>query len=216
MLDTGHFVWNAGIFLFCASAILAHAKKLVPDMLATVEAAIDGAREDNHFWHIDDLAWAKIYGKSFDYAILEHTDEIACVKFSGGWSDLGDWRAVAGQLPHDGKGNLINGTASQIDCKNTALWSMANGIQLVGLGLENVVAVVMDDAVLVADAGRMQDVRDVVDHLEKAGVSQANQHAKDYRPWGWFEILVTMPGYQVKRLHVYQGSLVIAKPSAPV
>jgi len=58
----------------------------------------------------------------------------------------------------------------------------------------------------VADAGRMQDVRDVVDHLEKAGISQAHQHAKDYRPWGWFESLVNMPGYQVKRLHVYPGA----------
>jgi len=83
---------------------------------------------------------------------------------------------------------------------------MANGPHLVGLGLKNVVTVVMEDAVLVADAGRMQDVRDVVEKLEKAGVSQANQHAKDYRPWGWFESLVNMPGYQVKRLHVYPGA----------
>jgi len=206
MLDAGHFVWNAGIFLFRASAMLAHAKNLVPDMLAAVQAAIDAAREDNNFWHIDDAAWAKIQGQSVDYAILEHTDQIACVEFSGGWSDLGDWNAVAGQLPHDGEGNFITGTASQIDCKNTTLWSAANGTQLVGLGLKDVVTVVMEDAVLVADAGRMQDVRDVVEHLEKAGVSQANQHAKDYRPWGWFESLVNMPGYQVKRLHVYPGA----------
>ena len=74
---------------------------------------------------------------------------------------------MAGQLPHDGEGNFITGTASQIDCKNTTLWSAANGTQLVGLGLKNVVTVVMDDAVLVADAGRMQDVRDVVDHWRK-------------------------------------------------
>ena len=129
-----------------------------------------------------------------------------CVKFCGVWSDLGDWNAVVGQLPHDGEGNFITETASQIDCKNTTLWSVANGIQLVGLGLKNVVSVVMDDAVLVADASRMQDVRDVVDSLEQAGISQAHQHAKDYRPWGWFESLVNMPGYQVKRLHVYSGA----------
>ena len=72
-----------------------------------------------------------------------------------------------------------------------------------GLGLRDIVTVVMDDAVLVADAGRMQDVRDVVEYLEQAGISQANQHSKDYRPWGWFESLVSMQGYQVKRLHVY-------------
>jgi len=63
MLDAGHFVWNAGIFLFRASAMLAHAKNLLPDMLAAVQAAVDGAREDNNFWHIDDAAWAKIHGQ---------------------------------------------------------------------------------------------------------------------------------------------------------
>jgi len=203
MLDAGHFVWNAGIFLFRATAMLALAKNLVPEMLAAVQEAIDGAGEDNNFWHINDAVWSKIHGQSVDYAILEHTDKIACVKFSGRWSDLGDWNSVAGQLPHDGEGNFITGAASQIDCQNTTLWSAAHGTQLVGLGLKNVVTVVMDDAVLVADAGRMQDVRDVVEHLEKAGVTQANRHAKDYRPWGWFESLINMPGYQVKRLHVY-------------
>ena len=156
--------------------------------------------------HIDVVAWTKIIGQSVDYAILEHINQIACVKFSGVWSDLGDWNAVAGQLPHDGEGNFISGSASQIDCQNTTLWSSANGTQLVGLGLKNILTAVTDDAVLVADASRLQDVRDVVEHLEQAGISQAHQHAKDYRPWGWFESLVNMPGYQVKRLHVYPGA----------
>ena len=206
MVDAGHYVWNAGIFLFCISTMLEHAKNLAPDILTAVQVAIDGAREDNNFWHIDYATWSEIQGQSVDYAILEKIEKIACVKFSGDWSDLGDWNAVAGQLPHDEEGNFITGTANQIDCQNTTLWSASDGTQLVGLGLKNVVTVVMDDAVLVADAGRLQDVRDVVDHLEKAGISQANQHAKDYRPWGWFESLVNMPGYQVKRLHVYPGA----------
>jgi mannose-1-phosphate guanylyltransferase/mannose-6-phosphate isomerase len=206
MLDAGHYVWNAGIFLFRASAMLALGKAFELEMLAAVQAAIDAAREDKNFWHIDKAAWGKIQGQSVDYAILEKTDQIACVRFSGAWSDLGDWNAVAGQLPHDGEGNFLTGTASQIDCQNTTLWSASDGTQLVGLGLENIVTVVMDDAVLVADAARMQDVRDVVEHLETAGISQANQHAKDYRPWGWFESLVNQPGYQVKRLHVYPGA----------
>ena len=171
-------------------------------MLAAVRAAVDGAREDNNFWHVDDEAWAQIKEQSFDYAILEKTKKIACVKFDGGWSDLGDWNAVAGQLPHDEEGNFITGTASQLDCQNTTVWSAGNGTQLVGLGLKNIVTVVMDDAVLVANAGCMQDVRDVVEHLEQAGIMQANQHAKDYRPWGWFESLLNMPGYQVKRLYL--------------
>ncbi len=206
MVDAGNYFWNAGIFLFRASVMLTLAKKLEPDMLAAVQMAVDGAREDKNFRHIDHANWAQINGQSLDYAILEKSDQVACVKFSGGWSDLGDWNAVAGQLLHDEKGNFLQGTAGQIDCINTTLWSASRGIELMGLGLNNVVAVVTDDAVLVANAERMQDVRDVVDHLDAAGISQAHQHSKDYRPWGWFESLVNMPGYQVKRLHVYPGA----------
>ena len=193
-------------FCFRASAILAYAKNLAPDMLASVIVAVDGARRDKNFWHIDDTEWARITGQSVDYVILEKIGQIACLKFSGGWSDLGDWNAVAGQLPHDDKGNFVYGTASQIDCQNSIFWSATESTQLVGLGLRNVVTVVMDDAVLVADANRMQDVRDVVGHLETEGISQAYQHSIDYRPWGWFESLINMPGYQVKRLHVYPGA----------
>ena len=74
------------------------------------------------------------------------------------------------------------------------------------MGLENIVAVAIDESVLVADANRVQDVRHVVDYLSENKVLQANQHSKDYRPWGWFESLVNEPGYQVKRLNVYPGA----------
>ena len=75
-----------------------------------------------------------------------------------------------------------------------------------GLGLNNVVTVVMEDAVLVADARRMQDVGEVVKSLEMDGISKANQHSKDYRPWGWFESLAKTEFYHVKRLHIYPKS----------
>ena len=137
---------------------------------------------------------------------MEKIEKISCVKFSGQWSDLGDWKALAGQLPHDVDNNLIAGTATQLGCENTILWSAPKSAQLVGFGVKNIVTVVTDDAVLVADADRVNDVRDVVDHLEKLDIPQAIQHSKDYRPWGWFESLVINPGYQVKRLHVYPGA----------
>jgi len=79
-------------------------------------------------------------------------------------------------------------------------------MHLVGLGLDNIIAVATDDAVMIAHADKSQDVRKIVTHLEEKGVSQASQHIKDYRPWGWFESLANLPGYQVKRLHVYPGA----------
>ncbi len=206
MFEAGNYVWNAGIFLFQASTILMLAEKYEPAMLAAVIDSIDCAKEDKCFWHIDINAWSKIKGRSIDYAILEKTNQIACVKFDGSWSDLGDWNAVARQLPRDKNKNLLTGSVSEIECCNTALWSTSDRTHLVGLGLENIVAVVTDDAVLVADVAQMQNVRNVVDLLDSKSIAQAHQHAKDYRPWGWFESLVNMPGYQVKRLHVHPGA----------
>jgi mannose-1-phosphate guanylyltransferase / mannose-6-phosphate isomerase len=202
----GNHVWNAGIFLFKASTLLNLAEQFEPDMLTSVKTSVDRAVKDNNFWHIDPSLWSHIENRSIDYAIIEKADNIKCVSFHGQWSDLGDWNTLASQLPLDDMGNLVTGSVSQIDCKNSTLWADSEKVHLAGLGLKNIVAIATDDAVLVADASCVQDVRNVVDYLSKNNVSQAHQHSKDYRPWGWFESLVTMPGYQVKRLNVRPGA----------
>ena len=165
-----------------------------------VVASVDAASQENNFWHIDPSYWAHIVGQSIDYAILERCDGIKCLKFAGCWSDLGDWNALASQLPLDTSENLISGEVTQFDCNNTTLWAVSKE-HLVGLGLKNIVAVVTDDAVLVADANCVQDVRYAVDCLaEKRSYKQVS--ITYYRPWGWFENLVNKPGYQVKRLFI--------------
>ena len=99
------------------------------------------------------------------------------------WSDLGDWKAV-----WERKWELTSGHSHAIECKNTLLRSENSGQQIVGLGLENIVAVATRDAVLVVDKNKTQDVRSVVDFLIDRGLRQANEFTKDFRPWGWFEI----------------------------
>ncbi|MDB2390492.1 mannose-1-phosphate guanylyltransferase/mannose-6-phosphate isomerase [Alphaproteobacteria bacterium] len=206
MLAAGNYLWNAGIFLFRADVMLELAKKLQPAMLASVRASHDAAIEDHNFWHLGADAWNVIEPDSIDYAIMEKAKHIVCVAFQGRWSDLGDWRAVVNEFDPDANGNLTVGDSSVLDCENSVLWSNAEGTHLVGLGLENIIAVATDDAVMIAHADKSQDVRKIVTHLEDKGVSQATQHIKDYRPWGWFESLANMQGYQVKRLHVYPGA----------
>lgn len=206
MLVAGNHVWNSGIFLFRISTLMDLAQQLQPEMLADVRASIDEAKQDDNFWHLDANHWNQIEGQSIDYTILEKTNKISCVKFSGQWSDLGDWNALADQLPCDNSGNLVSGNVTQMNCDNSTLWGSSSKVHLVGLGLDCILAVATDDAVLVADASRVQEVKAVVDFLSIKNVPQAHQHTRDYRPWGWFESLVNMPGYQVKSLHVYPGA----------
>jgi mannose-1-phosphate guanylyltransferase/mannose-6-phosphate isomerase len=206
MFADGNHVWNAGIFIFKASTLLRLAERFEPSMLAAVTASVDCAVKDDNFFHLDPQSWNDIEGRSLDYAIIEKTDKIKCVNFRGKWSDLGDWNALASQLPLDDMGNLLSGDSSQLNCENTTLWSAPGRVHLAALGLKNIIAIATDDAVLVADASCAQDVRNVVDYLHEKNISQAHDHLKDYRPWGWFESLVAMPGYQVKRLNVYPGA----------
>lgn len=83
MLAAGNHVWNSGIFLCRVSTLMDLAQQLESDMLATVRMSIDEAEQDNSFWHLDANQWNQIEGQSFDYAILEKTNKISCVKFLG-------------------------------------------------------------------------------------------------------------------------------------
>ena len=98
------------------------------------------------------------------------------------------------------------GNATAIDCTNTLLRSEGGTVEIVGLGLDNVFAVAMGDAVLVADMDRAQDVKKVVDTLKAKKVRQATDFPKDHRPWGWYESLVLADRFQVKRIVVKPGA----------
>ena len=96
--------------------------------------------------------------------------------------------------------------AYAIDCSDTLLRAESSGQKIVGLGLKNIVAIAMADAVLVANKDKAQDVKKIVDLLKKNHAQQADIFPKDYRPWGWFESLALGDHFQVKRICVKQGA----------
>lgn len=206
MFNSGSYLWNTGIFLFKAKTIIDLAEIFQPKMLLAVSEAVTKGYFDLDYFRISHVDWSLVENNSIDYAIMEKATNIVCVDFKTLWSDLGDWRAVANLAEGDANNNVVCQNSIGIECNNTMLWSSAERLRLTGLGLNNIVAVATDDAVLVADANKLQDVRKVVAALDSAGAPEAKQHLKDYRPWGWFESLVLMQGYQVKRLNVYPRS----------
>ena len=94
-----------------------------------------------------------------------------------------------------------------IDCQNTLLRSEDDNIQLVGLGLRNIAAVAMRDAVLVVDMDRAQEVSQVVSELKRQGRPQAEDYPRFHRPWGWYETLGLGDRFQVKRIMVKPGGI---------
>lgn len=206
MLDGGQHLWNAGIFLFSTTTILAAFEAFAPDMLAAVRAAVDGAESDLGFTRLAPAPWGQADDISIDYAVMEKADNLTVIPFGGSWSDLGGWDAVWREAGPDAQGVVTSGPATSIECHNTMLRAEAEHQELVGIGLEDVIAVAMPDAVLVAHKDRAQDVKKAVAALKAKGAVQAETLPRDYRPWGWFESLVVGSRFQVKRIHVHPGA----------
>lgn len=206
-LTSGKHLWNSGMFLFRVADVLAAFEAHAPDLMAPCRAAVDGAQDDLGFARLAADGYGQARKVSFDYAIMEQAEQVMAVPFSGGWSDLGAWDAILGAEGPDADGNAARGAVTAIDCTDTYLRSEEPGMQLVGLGLNGMVAVAMRDAVLVADKSRAQDLKRVVEELRAAQVPQADDYPRFHRPWGWYETLCIDDRFQVKRIMVKQGGV---------
>jgi mannose-1-phosphate guanylyltransferase/mannose-6-phosphate isomerase len=137
---------------------------------------------------------------------MEKAKNLVAVPYTSKWSDLGGWDALWMDGHKDQSGNVTSEAAHALDCSNSLLRSESGTQQLVGIGLDDIMAIAMPDAVLVAHREHAQDVKRAVALLKSEGVGQAEVFPKDYRPWGWFESLAMGEGFQVKRIHVKPGA----------
>ncbi len=206
MLAAGTYLWNAGIFLFRAKDVVAAFEACAPGLCPPVRAAVAEAAADLGFLRLAPGPWAQAEDISIDYAVMEKAPNLSVVPFAAGWSDLGGWDAVWREGSRDDNGVSLSGAATAIDCADTLLRSDSSNLEVVGIGLKNIIAVAMNDAVLVADMSRAQDVKKAVDALKAKQAVQATQFPMDHRPWGWYESLVIGDRFQVKRIHVHPGA----------
>ncbi len=206
MLASGHYLWNAGIFLFHAQDMMDAFKAYAPETLDLVSKSINEASSDLGFLRLAAEPWSEIEDISIDYAIMEKAQNLVAVPYASKWSDLGGWDAVWSESEQDTSGNVTSETAHAIECSNSLLRSESGSQQVVGLGLNDIMAIAMPDAVLVAPKERAQDVKKAVELLKSKDIAQAEIFPKDHRPWGWFESLALGDRFQVKRICVKPGA----------
>ena len=206
MCASENYLWNAGIFMFRAKDIIDAFELHSPNLINPVELSIADGKTDLGFFRLDEGSWDKCKNVSIDYAVMEYAQNLVAVPFSAGWSDLGDWRAVWEELRPDDNGVAISDNALAIECKNVLLFSHNSNQQIVGLGLDDIIAIAMPDAVLVAHKNQAQNVKEVVNALREKNTPQAEIFPKDHRPWGWFESLSLGECFQVKRICVNPGA----------
>ncbi|MGB0626496.1 MAG: mannose-1-phosphate guanylyltransferase/mannose-6-phosphate isomerase [Alphaproteobacteria bacterium] len=205
-VDGGNHFWNSGMFVFRADTLVAEIDRLTPETGTACRAALAGGSEDLDFLRLNAEAFAAAPATSIDYAVMEKTDRAAVVPVDMGWSDVGSWRALWEIGAKDNAGNVVVGDVVQVGARDCYLRS--DGTLVAAIGLEDFVVVASADAVLVAPKDEVQQVRDIVEALGKAGRSEAVTFPEVYRPWGWHKTLNTGPGFHVKRISVHAGGRV--------
>jgi mannose-1-phosphate guanylyltransferase/mannose-6-phosphate isomerase len=202
-LDSGEYLWNSGMFLLGADTYLRELERLAPEMLAACTEALAGASADLDFVRLDAPAFARCPGDSIDYAVMEKTQQGAVVALDCGWTDVGAWSALWEVGQQDAHGNVLHGDVLIDDCSNNYLRSESR--LLAATGVENLVVVETPDAILVGNKNSVQNVKNLVNALKSSGRSEADLHARVYRPWGSYESLISSERFQVKRIVVNPG-----------
>ena len=164
MLAAGDHVWNAGIFLLRADALLAELALHAPAMLAACQSALGAGENDPHCIRPDRLAFAACPSDSIDYAVMERAARVAVVPVSCGWSDVGSWDALADLGPHDDGGNRLSGDVVALDCANTLV--LADGVTVTLCGVEGLIVVASGDQVMIVPRGQSQDVKRIVEAMK--------------------------------------------------
>ena len=161
-LASGRYLWNSGMFVLMADTYLAELARHEPKMLAAAEAAVAGATRDADFVRLGP-AFLDCPSKSIDYAVMEKTDKAAVVPLDAGWSDVGSWSALHDVLVKDDAGNVLRGDVIAAGCSNSYI--AANARTVAAIGVNDLIVVETEDAVLVVARDKAQDVKRVVDEL---------------------------------------------------
>ena len=204
LIATGRAYWNSGMFAFGARKVLAELGRFRPDILAAAREAMDAATDDLGFLRLGKEAFLACPAEAIDRAVMERTADAAVIPADFGWSDVGSWGSLWDIADKDAGGNAARGDVQLQDTRDTLVFGDRRLIAT--LGVEGLIIVDTDDALLVADRSRSQDVREVVEDLKRANRSEHLSHRRVYRPWGYYEQVDAGPRFQVKRLMVKPGA----------
>lgn len=202
-LEDGGYLWNSGMFVFSANRYIEELQGQNPEIVSACKAAYKNAREDLDFICLDYASFENCPSDSIDYAVMENASERSVVDLDAGWNDLGSWSSLWEVGQRDASNNVHHGDVLSIDATGNLV--QGSGRLVATLGVDNLVVVDTDDAVLVASKDKVQDVKRIVEHLSVENRSEAETHSTVHRPWGVYTSICGGERFQVKRIVVSPG-----------
>ena len=200
LIKDDHFSWNSGIFIFKSSIIIEQLKKYQPFLLDICEKSLKDNSKDLYFQRINNNIFKKCPNISIDKALMEHTKIGTVVSLNAGWNDLGSWKAVWEDSISDLNKNTIIGNVFTKNVKNSYIRS--ENRLIVGLGLDELLLIETEDALLVAKKNAIDSLKDLVKELEKQNFQEIKMNRKIFRPWGHYVSLIEDKTWQVKRIEI--------------
>ena len=203
-LDHGNYLWNSGMFMFQPITLVNELNAYSPDIVVSVNDAVNNAVQDLDFIRLDSQAFKSSPSDSIDYALMEKSDNVVVVPLDAQWNDIGSWSALYDIGIKDGSGNVIKGDVIAQDTTNTYI--NANHHMVATIGVDNLIVVDTPDATFIAKQDRAQEVKSIIETLQSNDRNECGEHRKVYRPWGWYDSIESGKNFQVKMLHVNPGA----------
>lgn len=192
-LNSGNFYWNAGIFMAKISTLLDEFAKYEPEIFATLKNL-----DFSNSTKINYSIYEAMPSISIDYAIMEKSDKIALIELESDWNDLGSWQSLYEIKPKDENGNVLTGKVVVNDVKNSFIYSQK---ELVAVsGLEDVVIVETEDAIMACKMSDSQSVKKLYEKLKESNTTKL--HKTVFRPWGYYTCMNEGDGYLTKTICV--------------
>lgn len=204
-VESGRFLWNAGIFCFTAETMLNQLAELASPLKATIDRCIEQLDVQSLVSTLPLETFGSAEDISIDYAIMEKSTRMSVVACDIGWSDVGSWASISELVTADQQNNQIEAEVVSHDTEGCYIHSDDTQRVIATVGLRNLVIVDTPDALLIADRSRTQDVKHIVGQLKRNNDERYKLHRTVTRPWGTYTTLEEREGFKIKRIVVKPG-----------
>ncbi|WP_019895310.1 mannose-1-phosphate guanylyltransferase/mannose-6-phosphate isomerase [Hydrogenovibrio halophilus] len=209
-LDSGHYLWNSGMFCFQVNHVLDQLQQHAPDIHSACQKALKTAKTDaNGLVRIDLEAMQAIPDESIDYALMEKSDQIAVIPADMDWSDMGSFDSLYEEIDKDDQGNAVlergQNTFPSLNFNSRNNLIISRNHTIATVDVDDLIIVDTTDALLITKRGHSQNVKQVVAELKRHNSELTELHQLVYRPWGSYETLMSTSEYKLKRIIVHPG-----------
>ncbi len=198
LIKKGTYLWNSGIFLFKARAIIKELRKFEPELISSCESSLINSKFDLDFLRLEENFFRNCPNISIDIAVMEKTRKSKVIPLDAGWNDIGNWKAFWDLEKKDKNGNITIGDVYTKKVSNSYI-SSENKL-LVSIGIDNLVIIQTNDATLIAKKNNVQEIKDIVNQLNKEGRQEGKLHRKVFKPWGYYNLIEKNINWQIKEI----------------